>query len=120
MSIQEIVQSVLDSDQGQYVTRRELFYSEFNQEFSKWDDEATAQFKTLLFNNELTVENVDSFGGEGMGDQYWSVYKFIKGDDVCYVKFDGYYASYSGAEFDEWFFARAVPVEKIDWVSVKE
>jgi hypothetical protein len=117
MSIQEIVQLVLDSEQGQGVARRDLFYSDFNQEFSKWDDANTAQLKTLLVDNELTVENVDSFGGEGMGDQYWSVYKFSKGDDICYVKFDGYYASYNGAEFNEWFFARSIPVQKIDWVS---
>lgn len=38
-------------------------------------------------------------GGEGQGDQYWTVYKFQKDQEVSYFKFYGWYASYHGAEF---------------------
>ncbi len=52
----------------------------------------------------ITVDFVDRYGGEGQGDEYWSVYKFSKGDEAVYVKFDGWYASYDGSEFNDWFF----------------
>mgnify|MGYP000253119155 CR=1 FL=1 len=40
---------------------------------------------------------VERYGGSERGIDYWSVYKI---NDV-YVKFDGYYQSYDGAEFEE-------------------
>lgn len=45
---------------------------------------------------------VDRHGGEGEGDEYYSVYKFKSNlDEICYIKFRGFYASYSGAEYEE-------------------
>lgn len=76
----------------------------------------------LLFNEELTPDSLeerdedfdneysldfgctDSYGGEGMGDDYWKVYCFTDGEGTVHVKFDGYYQSYNGAEYNEWFF----------------
>lgn len=52
----------------------------------------------------------DSYGGESQGEQYWSIYKFTNGTDEVYVKFDGSYYSYSGSEYNEWFFV--TPGEK--------
>lgn len=39
-----------------------------------------------------------------MGDEYWSVYSFTDGKETVYIKFDGWYQSYNGSEFTEWFF----------------
>ncbi len=43
-------------------------------------------------------------GGEGKGDAFWTVYSFTKGDEKVFVRFDGWYQSYNGAEYTEWFF----------------
>lgn len=58
-----------------------------------------------------SVEPVDSYGGEDQGSSYWSVYKFTKGDQVTYIKFDGWYASYDGATYESMFEVK--PVEKV-------
>ncbi len=44
------------------------------------------------------VSVVDSYGGEGMGDDYWLVAYFPKYE--TYIRMDGWYASYDGGNFD--------------------
>ena len=52
------------------------------------------------FDNELiTVTGIDSYGGEDMGSEYWSVYLFSKGNEKFFVKFYGWYASHNGSEY---------------------
>lgn len=63
-------------------------------------------------NMNMSYEAVDSYGGEGEGDQYWSVYQFTDkttGEEV-YIKFDGWYQSYNGAEYENCFVVQ--PKEK--------
>lgn len=43
-----------------------------------------------------TVSHIESFGGEGQGDQYWMVFKITDGDVSRTFKRDGWYASYDG------------------------
>lgn len=43
-----------------------------------------------------TIEFVDHFGGEGQGDDYWTVFRI--GDR--YFRMDGWYSSYEGHEYD--------------------
>lgn len=67
-------------------------------------------------NENFTEANVkfeleDSYGGEGQGEDYWTVYKFTDGTDEVFVKFSGWYQSYNGSEFNEWFYVS--PVEKL-------
>lgn len=52
-------------------------------------------------------ECVDRYGGEGFGEWYWSVYHF-KTHDI-FIKFDGWYQSYHGSEFESMF--QVVPEE---------
>ena len=52
-------------------------------------------------------ELVDGYGGEGFGERYWSVYHF-KTHDI-FIKFDGWYQSYRGSEFEKMF--QVVPEE---------
>lgn len=56
-----------------------------------------------LFDN-MVVTPVASYGGEGQGETFYHVFSFDNGEEVVYIKFDGWYASYNGAEFNEWFF----------------
>lgn len=68
----------------------------------------------LIEEHGFTAEAVDRCGGEGMGDEYWSVVRFTKNGESALVMFNGWYASYNGAEYEEWFFveAREVMVTK--------
>lgn len=43
---------------------------------------------------------VDSFGGEGEGDQYWMVISVSDGETTRYFRRDGWYASYDGGYLD--------------------
>ncbi len=64
----------------------------------------SSDFNAKVDSAGITIEYQDNHGGEGQGEDYWSVYKFTNGKDTCYVKFDGWYQSYNGSEFDEWYF----------------
>ena len=50
--------------------------------------------------NQLSWEEVDQYGGEGQGDDWWSV-KYFPEHDV-YIKVSGFYASYDGTSFNGW------------------
>jgi hypothetical protein len=47
------------------------------------------------------IECVEQFGGEGQGDNYYSVYHFE--DHDVYIQFQGWYASHHGSEYEEMF-----------------
>lgn len=103
--IQTKVKSLLDEVDSSIISDQ-FFQSEMKDDFSKWDDEETTDAIKLFKEEQVSFEHVDNHGGEGAGENYWSVYKFTDKNTKkeCYVKFDGWYASYSGSEFDKWFF----------------
>ena len=112
MSIQKLKETVKEFLEAEYsegdygsITKA-MFKSDYPKEDSKWnlefENEVLAKAKELY----LKIEHVDNFGGEGCGDQYWSVYSFTKDNQTVYVKFDGWYASHYGSEFTEWFFVK--------------
>lgn len=53
---------------------------------------------------DITFTELDRYGGEGQGDEYWSVYEFTKGYESWIVRFNGWYQSYNGAGFTDWKF----------------
>lgn len=62
--------------------------------------------KGEMLNHGFSFESVDEVqqhGGEGEGDQYWRVYKFVWEDGVteAYLKFYGCWASYDGSEYSD-------------------
>ena len=57
----------------------------------------------FLAENGITATYMDSHGGEDQGSEYWTIYKFSNGTDDCYIQFNGWYASYHGSEFTEYF-----------------
>lgn len=84
-------------------TLEELFFDDTISYDYALKDEKLQIFK----NNNIFFQLEDSYGGEGRGDDYWTVYKFMNTEnekDVLYIKFDGWYASYAGSEFSRWFF----------------
>lgn len=55
--------------------------------------------RTLFANEGISINVVDSYGGEDQGSDYWSVWKFTKDSDVVYIKFYGFYASHYGTDY---------------------
>lgn len=84
---------------------RKFFHSEAtdnNDEDGYYYD--AADFSQACRELNINYKHEDSFGGEGMGDEYWSVYSFFRGEEKVYVKFNGWYQSYNGADYTEWLF----------------
>jgi len=51
------------------------------------------------------------YGGEGQGDEYWCVVKVSKdGEEISYWKYDGYYSSGGGGEYES--VSKVSPKEK--------
>lgn len=63
----------------------------------------------------ITTKRIDRYGGEGKGDDYWSVYEFSNGNELVYVQFDGWYDSYDGSDFNEWFFVEPKEVKVVEF-----
>lgn len=52
-------------------------------------------------------KSVDSYGGEDQGSDFYSVILIRNPDnhdEQYYIKFQGWYASYNGAEYEDWQF----------------
>lgn len=58
----------------------------------------------LFTSHSIQTKIMQSHGGEGEGSDYYTVYSFTKDDETVYVKFQGWYASYYGADYDSWKF----------------
>ncbi len=73
-----------------------------------WDEDSVVEFKKQLAEAKINFELVDRYGGEDQGSDYWSVYSFTDGMQVVFIKFDGYYASYDGSTYEEFYEVTAV------------
>ena len=67
----------------------------------------------------IFIKMMESRGGEGEGEDCYTVYSFIKGTELLFVKFQGSYFSYLGSELTEWFFAAPIPSVGIQYVRSK-
>ena len=63
--------------------------------------------------NGYTLKCIESYGGEDMGPEYWSVWKVTGPDgiDLGFVKLYGVYYSYDGSTYPDWMVVK--PVEKL-------
>lgn len=60
------------------------------------------------------IEYVESFGGEGKGDTLWTVFSLERDGEKKYFKLDGWYASYEGGTYDDYYdFYEVEQVEKM-------
>lgn len=90
-------------NEGGYEVKRTFFESSAG-EPDMWSKDEYKNFWYSLEADGVGFEHQDSYGGEGLGEEYWSVYSFTKDDTTVYIKFDGWYQSYNGSEYQEWFF----------------
>lgn len=92
-----------------------FFHDDFDLSDYSWYDIEDGTFDFLK-----SAECVEHYGGEGQGETYYSVWKFVsKDDEVAFVQFDGSYQSYCGSEFDDYFFVKPKQVEVTQYVKVK-
>lgn len=119
VELKDQVKALLDSGSSDIINS--FFGSDFDEDISKYDCEEDAEFKNTLAASGIKVKHVDTYGGEDCGSKYWSIYEFSLTNKTesysVYVKFNGYYISYDGSTFDEWFFAKAVPKSGYDYVA---
>ena len=87
----------------------DFFNCEIGSEYD-WDSGEVKSFRNLLKDQGITFEQVDRYGGEDQGSDYWSVYSFSDGMQVVFIEFQGWYASYEGSTYEE--FYEVQPVEK--------
>ena len=98
-------------------------------ESNGWGD-SYCSVETALFRNDFStdginlfidwkIECVDSYGGEGQGENYYSVYKVTDpSGNYCFVKFNGSYYSYDGANYDRYFQVIGKKVEVIQYFKI--
>jgi len=86
---------------------RELFHGGITEDI-RWDSEEITEFRKLLSDANIKFEFADRYGGEDQGSDYWSVYSFTNGMEAVFIKFDGWYASYEGSTYDEFYEVQAV------------
>ena len=90
--------------------------------------ESEADIFALDSNDDLVIDGavvktVDSYGGEGQGDDFWVVVSVSKEGEVTrYVKNVGWYASYDGGYFDSTKGTEVFPFKKIatSWSTSKD
>ena len=116
-NLKEFVENLLRDEAYGDLIHDSLFHSEYNSEPSEWDSDDEKKFRAALADSGVVCQHEDNYGGEGQGEDYWSVYSFTRGDEKIYVQFNGWYASYNGAEFTEWYFVE--PKEKVITVWVQ-
>lgn len=68
---------------------------ESNSQYHKENEELLKSIKAVI------VESVG--GGEGDGETCYRVYKFSNDTEEVYIQFDGWYQSYHGSEYEEYF-----------------
>ena len=80
----------------------------------RWLDGDELEALSNLRTNGLSWLKVQSQGGgEGDGEECWTVYKFKHNqlDGEVFVKFDGSYQSYDGSTYDDFYIV--TPVERM-------
>lgn len=117
-NLKEVVKKLLDEAEGD-VCHSYFFSSEAtnNEDGGTYWDGVT-EFTEACRSELINYKHKDNHGGEGEGDQYWSVYSFTNGADVVYVKFNGWYASYDGSNFTDWFFVEPATVEVVQYFAI--
>ncbi len=103
------LEKALNEPAPDYSTAAEAFMF---QESEFWDWKGNAQFPkedtTPEGFKDISFEHVDSYGGEDQGSDFYSVYLFTDNHtgEKVYAKFQGWYASYQGAEYESWSFVQ--------------
>lgn len=97
----------------------DMFFEQYIRSSDDLEKHSDQDLKELF--DGISFKCVDSYGGEGEGSTYYSIYSFTNkmSEETLYVKFDGYYASYVGSEFHDWFYVEPKEEVVINYYPVK-
>lgn len=107
MSLKDTIKEFLDSTSDSDL-QSAFFHEEIDCGYSDNDE-----LGDELRNASVAFECVEQHGGEGEGEDFYTVYKFTKGDETVFVKFQGWYQSYNGSEMTGWAFVKPKTVEVV-------
>jgi hypothetical protein len=83
---------------------KEMYGQDSYYKSNVYDSQATEAFKLKLRAENITVVlEAAHGGGEGEGEEYWTVYSFTRGLEVVLIKLDGYYLSYDGCHYEKFY-----------------
>jgi hypothetical protein len=82
---------------------KEMYGRAFNCNSAAYNSEDTKAFKLKLRAENIAVLLEAAHGGEGEGEEYWTVYSFTRGLEVVFIKLDGYYLSYDGCTYEQFY-----------------
>jgi hypothetical protein len=57
-----------------------------------------------------TVKQEEHYGGEDQGSTYFTVYRFTQGTEEFFLRFDGFYQSHYGTDYET--FSEVKPMKK--------
>ena len=75
-----------------------------------FDGMTNNKLTSFLLKNDINEDFVKEHGGSEQGIEFYTVYKYTKGKEEIYIKFDGSYSSYEGSEYESFYFVK--PHEK--------
>ena len=103
------------------ITRDEvikIFQDEFEVDMNDYSSD-DIQFSNFENDNYRVKGEIDSFGGEGCGEERWEVSKVTdkRTNEVFFLHFSGYYNSWEGTDWSEndWSIVKPTIVEVIQW-----
>lgn len=99
----------------------ELFFdNDFDMEFISKYSNSINELRQFIQSEGFSIKCVEAIGGEDEGRDYYKVYKFTDTStgQECFVKFQGWYASYYGSEFESYFEVTPQEVVVIEYKSV--
>jgi hypothetical protein len=97
---------------------KKLFKDEFGVYLDSYSEYAV-ECRDYENDNYKVQSEVDSYGGEGQGEEYWTISRILdkRTEEVFFIKFDGYYDSWEGSDFsnNDWNIVEPKVVKVIQW-----
>lgn len=82
-------------------------YNSYDQNaFMHGGDDVSDKVLSALKEAGIDFTQVQQHGGEGEGDIYYSVLKFSNDTEILFISFNGWYASYDGATYNDYTFVK--------------
>lgn len=98
---------------------KEIFETEFEVDMDDYGN-YDIQYKNYENDYYLVESEVDAYGGEGQGEEYWKVSRVLdkRTNEVFFIQFDGHYTSWDGTDWSENYWNIVIPkeVKVVKWI----
>lgn len=97
---------------------QEIFETEFDVSIEGYASNEI-QYSNYENDNYKVESEIDSYGGDGQGEEYWVVSRILdkRTNESFFIKFDGYYSSWEGSDFsnNDWDVVAPKEVKVVQW-----